>query len=39
MTKISLKIIIANPSRFDIVISIEGNPPTNQKQKPTEKPI
>jgi hypothetical protein len=37
MTKIFLKIIIANPSRFDIVISIEGNPPTNQKQKPNKK--
>jgi len=37
MTKIFFKIIIANPSRFDIVISIEGNPPTNQKQKPNKK--
>jgi len=31
MTKIFLKIIVANPSRFDIVESIEGNPPTNKK--------
>jgi hypothetical protein len=29
MTKIFLKIIIANPSRLPIVESIEGNPPTN----------
>jgi hypothetical protein len=33
MTKIFLKIIIANPSGFDIVISIEGATPTNQTKK------
>jgi hypothetical protein len=37
MTKIFLKIIIANPSRLPIVESIEGNPPTNKKQKPNKK--
>ena len=38
MTKNIFIFLLHNPSGFDIVISIEGKPPTNQKTK-IEKPI